>query len=186
MFLLRLLKHLAILLLLSLPLQLVGIFLVPIGILFSRGSLKLPAAFKWFDSADAWVGRNTETFQGIVDQGSWARYKWLAFRNPCNYFGYAVLGFVANNPMEILKYTGEEVHGVGDSSGDGAGYRTVEIQDIVTGKTYYEYYYIRRLGQAHCFRFRMGYKIGNPKELGNGTAVEQVLVLQPYKSYTGI
>lgn len=184
-FIFRFIKHLVILLLISLPLQVVGIFLIPFGIMFSRGELKLPAAFKWFDSADAWVGRNTETYQGIVNQGSWARYKWLAFRNPCNYFGYAVLGFVVDGPVFIIRYTGEEKQGVGDSAGDGEGLRIVEIQPMLTGKVYYEYYYIKKFGVGKCFRFRLGYKIGNPKELIQDTAVEQVLVLQPYKSYSG-
>ena len=190
-FALRLFKNSLIFFALSLPLMLVGIIvLIPLVALgYEIG--KLPVLFRWFDSADPFVGRNTEVIESVNTQGRKAIYNWLALRNPINYFNYKYLGFVWNNP-EVKTYTSyaesfditKPFPDIGDSTGDAPGFKYIEVKQ--DGKTYYEYYYIKKYNEKQCLRFRMGWKIGNPYQNNNGEIQQDVLVFQPLKSYSGI
>lgn len=180
-FLIRLIKHLSILLLISLPLELLGaIILLPVIIYCQRkGQEKLPGVLKWFDCFDLYSNRDTSTYLSIVAQGAFKRYLWLAFRNPCNYFGYKVLGIDCEGYLKQESLNGDIL--VGDTRKDG-----LMVQEVVIdSKVYYEYYLIYKWNHTKCLRFRMGWKIGDLYSNRFGSLIEQVFVLQPYKDYSG-
>jgi hypothetical protein len=173
--------------LISIPLQLVGIvvlavylpihkFLVQKGI---RKTVKLPYFLRWFDNADIYIGRNAETYLNVFGSTTYALYTWLAFRNPLNYFGYKVLGVEVNSVPKVIETNYQYL--VGDNTGKTEGFFYQEL--TVRGKRYYEYYYIKKWSPTKCLRFRLGYKFGKPYFQ---YTVQQVIVLQFYKSYSGL
>ena len=183
-FIYRLIKHLGILLFISLPLELAGIFILSIVVPYVslKGQEKLPRAFKWFDSFDLYSDRDRSVYRSIIAQGPFKQYCWLALRNPLNYFGYVVLGFKFNRGE--LYYYGQGDINVGDSAGKGPGLLIMELRNRTTETTEaYEYYFIHRWSATKCFRFRLGYKIGLSNQ--DGMYIQQVLVCQLYKSYSG-
>ena len=178
-FLLRLIKNVSILLAIILPLEILGwIILAPIvyinqRLLIQNQSVKLPKCFRWFDNADIYeeFGRNPITYyKDVVPKGWLYRYYWLAFRNPLNYFGYAVLGYKALTDIPSQP--------IGDSAGKTAGWFLTELE---TGQ--YEYYFIHKWNDTHCFRFRLGHKLQDTKK---GEYCQWVMIFQPYRSYGGI
>lgn len=180
LFVLRLIKHLSIYFFISLPLIVVGIVALPV-VAFFYDIGKMPIWSRWFDSADPYVGRDTTTIEIINKQGWFKKYWWVAIRNPINYFSYKYLSFVLDEDALFIL---EGEPNVGDSTGDIPGYKYIEV--IQKDKTYYEYYYIKKWSKTKCFRFRMGYKIGDPYLNQKGEIQQEVLVLQPYKSYSGL
>ncbi len=205
LFILRLLKHIGILLFVSIPLQLIGIILLAIYLpihfqLIKRGlrsSVKLPIFLRWYDNADQYIGRDTSTYLQVFGSGLYNLYCWLAFRNPLNYFGYKVLGLQILD--ENTSGTEHQTLGVsdldqatlgalsvGDGYGDIDGFRFTEI--TTSGRTYYEYYWIKKFsfkGLLYCIRFRLGYKIKGIRFLEMNQYIQQVIVLQ-IKKYEGV
>lgn len=193
------------LLLLCIPLQLIGavvlLFVLPVVRYRARrynASVRLPGAFKWFDNYDVWSEgkRDTSTYLQVFRQGFWYNYYWLAVRNPCNYFGYQILGFEVKSSLSLLNQSIEicippeippkviiqDVEMVGDSAGHYPG--QIYSEYLVDGKIRYEYYLIFQWSKSKCFRFRMGYKCGHLGFLPK--PIEAVFVIQPFKDYTGI
>lgn len=163
----------------SLPLTIIGlVVLYPICKKYNIS--QFPKYFKWFDSVDSYISRDTSVIERVNTEGVNKKYYWVALRNPINYFSYIYLGFKWNNPT-LKEYVGSP--DVGDSSKDHAGYKYIEIQQ--DSSIYYEYYYVFKWSDTKCLRFRMGYKIGDPLKNKNGEYQEQVFVLQPYKTYKG-
>jgi hypothetical protein len=185
-FILRLVKALVQFILIEVPLQLVGAIILLIYLPFTS-RLQLPYLLKWFDCADFYIDRDVTTYLGVLAQGWWARYKWLAWRNPINYFEYIYLGIKVAPDHMYTVYNPEEEQ-VGDSTGDRPGLRYIELQQ--DNKTYYEYYYIVKYSlfanqEQKCFRFRLGWKISD-KNNSIGSYIQHVLVVSPYKSYSGV
>lgn len=181
-FLLRLIKHLSILVLVSIPLQLLGIIILLPVVVYCHYTCntKLPKCIAWFDSFDLYSDRDKSVYLQVIESGILKRYIWLAFRNPLNYFGYKVLGIqVGDIPLKQLYYHGDR--NVGDGSYPGFYSQEVEIN----GHSYYEYYLIVLWSPTKCLRFRMGYKIGTLTTNPPGSYIQQVCVLQPYKDYWG-
>lgn len=165
-------------LLISLPLTLIGIvILYP----FMKNAVigHFPAYLRWFDSADTYVGRDVTTITLKNNESQWNKYWWVAIRNPINYFTYKYLSFDWKD-VTILRLGN---FNVGDSRNKVPGICYTEV--FSDGDVYYEYYVIVKFNENWCFRFRMGYKIGDPETNALGTIQQQVLVLQPVKSYTG-
>lgn len=181
MFLIRLIKHLLLLFLVSLPLVLIGILITPIILLCIGDNPKFPVWLNWFDNADHWLGRDTSTYDAIITQGFAARYWFIAFQNPTNLFGYRVLGVQVKNSLVILDTNNQYL--VGDGAGNEPGYLKQEVLEDLD--LIYEYYYILKWNSTHCLRFRMGWKIGNPEKNKIGDYIENVFVFQPYKAYSG-
>jgi len=175
-FLLRFLFNLTKLLVICLPLELIGLILVPIALLIPTYSYRLPTYLRWFDSADWYTGRDTEIIETISVEGFWTRYYWLAIRNPLNYFGYKVLGHkVIDNTKGIQSGTPN----IGDTIGHVSGYQYNTLDNI------YEYYLIYKWNRSKCLRFRMGWKISNGPDNKINSYIQWVMVIQPYKDYTG-
>lgn len=179
----RFIKYFSFWLFLLLPLQLVGSIILLLVLPFIKGN-ELPKYLRWFDNADMYVNRDTSTYMSVIQQGYWARYCWLAWRNPLNYFGYAVLGLVLNQPVFQTVYTGMDSLQVSDGVNGKPGLLYSEV--VQDKKIYFEYYYIKKyiiLGQTKCFRFRMGYKFGRAQYMKR---VQFVMVISPYHSYDGV
>lgn len=196
-FLYRLVKRILHTILVVLPLYLVGILvMLPFCALYDIG--KMPRIVRWFDSADPYIGRNTEVIDKI-SAGEYTKYSlfsipesriqltlnkyvWLVFRNPLNYFGYVISGLHWVPPIQYTIYDPSEAD-IGDSGGKRPGFRYIEVE--VAGKTYYEYYLIYAFSPAKCFRMRLGWKISDNNN-PIGTISQDVFVIQPIKSYRGV
>jgi len=186
-FLLRLIINIAKFLCISIPLQLIGAVALAAYIPFSNPAGKdkcLPSALRWFDCADFYFNRDTSTYLRVIAAGKWARYCWLAWRNPINYFNYKYMGFYMDSKAKVTyEYSSSPNEEIGDGTGDVPGLFVREIS--CTDGQYYEYYYIYQWPNMHtCFRFRLGWKIGQRKPLVSGY-VQDVFVVSPYHSYDG-
>lgn len=176
-FILRFCFHLSLFLFILCPLQLLGgIILLPTSYLVKNNPL--PTWLKWFDNADQYVGRDTSVYFAVRSSGWWNNYLWLAWRNPLNYFGYQVLGFIIQQGFIQTVYSGSA--NVGDGTGQLSGFYFSEVEQ--NGSTYYEYYFIIKYSTTTCFRFRMGHKIGSALP---GVLCQFVGVISPYHSYNG-
>lgn len=173
-----------------LPLMIAGWFILAILLLFiPNNDTKLPALFRWFDNVDGYIGRDTSVFDAVCAQGWWARYCWMAWRNPINYFGYMYLGFQFTSGGKYLSVDPSQFN-VGDTSQ--AGFRYIEYEQndtsidaiMLGGKIYYEYCYIKKWSATKCLRFRFGWKIVNNSN-PIGSYCQWVFVFQPHKAYTG-
>lgn len=208
-FIYRLIKTLAIFLCISLPLQLVGIILLLPYIPYHYNyvsknqpkSWKLPYLLRWFDSADLYeeFGRNPVTYlTKVLPLGWFKMYTWLTFRNPINYFSYAMLAVCPKETVKTLSLViiaqaplqgpyGQKTPNIGDSGNDIAGYQYVEYE--IDGGVYYEYYWVwqyqSKLLIGKCFRLRVGFKLGLPHEVRVGQWVQDVFNVQPFATYSG-
>jgi hypothetical protein len=253
------LRHLFILLFIKLPVQLLGIPLVAVALLFkirdkrtcSTGleNQRLPKLLSWWDVGDPIdrkyglngdLGYQSKQFlnsddalrEGVLynavalmydreDEGKWipwykiywARFNWLALRNPANGFQYNVLGLKVEDiyqPIELINNTHDnEVHaeGLGVTLLDfhklpevgnwsNAGYRYTNMQtiskrvlgDSTAREIYLVYLYpkwFKVREQRMCLRIRIGYKLDhNPLRI-HRSVVQWVCSINPLKSYIG-
>lgn len=147
-FILRFIYNLLVYLLITLPLELIGIPLLAVTILFlPKEETHLPYLLRWYDTWDEDDGINgSKSYQSENGISYLSRFNWTALRNPLNTFQYSVLGIKAvehtTNPVDI-DATGGFVHNETEAG-------------------YYEYYYVKPyklFGTLRCFRFRMGWKL---------------------------
>lgn len=192
-FLARFIKHLSIMLVVSLPLQLLGsLILIPATMIWDIGHL--PRCLRWFDSADPFTGRDTSVIKSINSGKSnyyphitnkllivLHKYLWLAWRNPINYFEYKVLGFkaiVTHSASVSVSYQNQSDIGkeIGDHPLDAPGFEFRE--QCINNNLYYEYYLVYQYPfmKSKALRFRLGYKLSNTNK---HDYVQQVLTLNP-------
>lgn len=179
----RLIKHLTILILVCIPLEILGILILLPICWFSRNSIYLPKALRWFDNADLYVGRDPKVYLEVCQKGTLYRYYWLALRNPLNYFGYTRLGVCLKTEIKAL-YETISTPPVGDTTKAGL-YR---CEALIDEKRYFEYYLIYKypFWPTLCFRFRMGHKLKMIKDNKLGDYIQFVMVISPFHSYTGV
>lgn len=168
----------------ELPLQLIGmIVLLPLCAFYDIG--KLPRVFRYFDSADPFVGRDTSVIDLLntvpalspyyVINPYWTKYNWLAIRNPLNYFQYSVLGFQFTG-KEQMSISGDP--NVGDNTGKVPGFKHIEMDD-----GHYEYLLVKRIGQKACIYIRIGHKIGKDDNKA-GDWCQKVFTVS-YRAFSG-
>lgn len=186
----------------SLPVQLIGYLVVPLVLLGklsdrrTTGDLKdqrLPKWAKWWDVGDEYdiqYGLNGDlgyqANNNINTDSSrlkiyWCRLKWLAFRNPANYFKYHILGAKADANVMINHISPTPTIEIGDWSNE--GWRIVETS---IGN---EYYIVKRYKRwpNKCFRARLGLKLGHQGEaLNERTQISFVCSIIPVKTYRGV
>lgn len=177
-FLYRLLKHLVIFIV-TLPITIFGC--IALGCVLPITKTYVPLWLRWFDCADPYVGRNTETIQRVVSEGWKSYWYFIGVRNPLNYFSYKYLG-VDTTGCTVVSNDPE----VGDNKAPGLQY--TELLDKDHSVKAYEYYYIwvyivPLTTIKKCIRLRLGYKLNG---LGAGTIAQEVLVVSPFHSYTGV
>lgn len=163
------------------PIMLLGSIILLLFLPFSKHE-KLPYFLKWWDCADFYVGRDPHTYREVVKKGWWARYTWLAWRNPMNYFEYRYMG-MEYDPRSVWVLYDPQGDDVGDKSR--AGYRHIELTDS-KGRGFYEYYWIYKYPFASnwCFRFRMGWKIKDKKRV-HYQLIQWCFVIGPWFPYSG-
>lgn len=189
--LLRFLKHLLMFIGIILPLTVIGwIILYPVLLVLPKSSTALPRALVWFDNVDGdgLIGdlsnqqRNAD--KGIDPEGAYAKYKWIAFRNPIQGFKYLVLGAPANEINLVTSVSRSYIVGqpVGDYTSGGTLFAYSD------NRQYYEYYYIipyKVLTLNLCVRIRFGWKLigiaDKPREY-----ISWTFALSPWHTYRGI
>lgn len=181
----NIIKHLLLFLLVILPLQLIGaLLIIPSCILQEPTALiPLPKFLKWFDNADQYVGRNTQTYMAVYASGKWARYCWLAWRNPLNYFGYTILGIEIDQSLKVLDDSPKDID-IGDTTHSGTYTGLISLGN----KQYWELYKIipySLFGNKLCLRIRLGWKLEHTSDLKVGQRCEWVFVISPFHAYTG-
>lgn len=195
LFILRLIKHLAIQLLLLWPLQLIGaILLIPYIFLTSAPKpgapledFRLPAWLRWFDNADIYPqsGRDSSTYRKVASGPKYGRYTWLAWRNPINYFSYFYLGIEPCIHVNLIEHRTTQPTPIGDGIDHHGGHMYVFY--LMDGQPAYEYYSVipyTLFGMRLCVRFRMGHKFGGPDQ-ARGEWVQEVFVFNPVQPYEG-
>ena len=101
----KFIKHFLIFFFVKLPIQLLGIPILAVLLLFIPKNVEyLPRLFRWWDNHERYTSgnKNDDGLSGpdyIRDKwrnptGWMARFNWLALRNPANYFQYCILGKV--------------------------------------------------------------------------------------------
>lgn len=189
------LKHIIVLLFVVIPLEIVGMIILPFVLLFvGKDKEQLPSLFRWFDNHETHLGVNGaddglagppgyRLENGIYPYGEynffknlWHRYYWLALRNPIYYFSYVVLGVNLSTLTEITSKEGD--FGIGDKYRAGSYY----LEVAVNGKSYFEYYLVYKypLKKDKCFRFRIGWKLTS-----EDSHKQWVFTVTPWMNYTG-
>ena len=200
------------------PLKLVGLLVLPWVLLFvPRDREYLPKLFRWFDNQEYHyaIDKLDPEIDGLAgdklyrsqrnlrdDSGFWKlwyeRFIWLAIRNPVNYFQYAVLGLHVSAGYELLyHYTTLPSDSwklqVGNTKNMYCGFARHDIRSYMKPKRdYWEYYWVKPynlFGTRRCIRLRMGWKIGNIKNLDDhflqSKAVQFTYNLNPWKTFEG-
>lgn len=153
---------------------------------------RLPNWAKWWDVGDEYdryYGLNGDLgyqFLNKLDSSQsklkiyWCRLKWLAFRNPANWFKYHVVGAKADSNTWIKSESSNLDVEIGDWSHE--GWRIVET------KIGNEYYLVKRYKRwpDKCFRARLGLKLGHKAEaLNDRNQISFVCSIIPFKTYRG-
>lgn len=208
-FFIRLISNIGKFLFISIPLQLIGSIALLVYLPIHRKNnpirqglpanvqMQLPKILRWFDNADIYpeIGRDYYTYTTIYMGSFWQHYTWLAWRNPINYFNYKYLGFRIPKSYKVIQRVQNppSVNEIGDAHDCIPGYYYVEIE--TDSGTYYEYYYIfaytsilgiYKLAAPKCFRFRMGWKLGQDKIFIQDEWVQDVFVISPVRSFRGL
>ena len=198
----RLFKHILMLLLVVLPIQLLGMVILLLVLPFVPTDREiLPKMFRWFDNAEIPLGIGSKD-DGLAGPAYYrgpylfslrklpypialfiVRYTWLALRNPINYFQHKVVGvhithlFTAN----LSKYD----EGVGNKEGDHEGTSYLEIN--MDNKTIWELYIVKKYKWLpnKCFRLRIGWALDKPSECTIGSYKRWVFTITPFMSYEG-
>ncbi len=189
---LRFMKHLVTFLVFVLPLTILGwVILYPALLLLPKEATSLPRYLRWFDNVDGDgligdtinVARNLAL--GVDPFGVYAKYKWIAFRNPIQGFKYLVLGMPNKEGMQSYYDTKVELPSllVGDYTTGGY----VIHETTVNNTRYYEYYYIkpyRLFNKSVCVRARFGWKLAGqfdrPRE-----NISWTFAFNPFHTYRG-
>jgi hypothetical protein len=180
LFIKRFLSH-ALIFLVTLPLWIFGI--ISLLIILPITKTYVPIWLRWFDCADHFIGRNTETIDAIIKTGWFNYYKFIALRNPLNYFSYHVLGVNCSIPGCKIISTDKEV---GDNIAPGFQYTELQDSNFKCLAYLYDWIWVYKLPLTNtkkCIRFRLGWKLNG---LGTGPIAQEVLVFSPFHSYTGV
>lgn len=174
---LRFTRCLIIWLLITLPLELVGLLVLSVVLLFtSEKAVQLPSVFghklfKWWDNHESYFmmqnhpdldGLSGPTYyrdrEGLNLRDYWPRYlarlRWLGIRNPLNYFQYRVIGAIMDTSHVFVTQTPpfEDINRVGG-----------KIEAKTLNGRYYEYYYVipYKFWNGRAMRVRWGWKISS-------------------------
>lgn len=172
--------------LLSIFTSILGVFLVPIGLLFA-GAGRLPWWLQWFDNDREPFGDTArrpaiEAATGI--RRAWLRYWWLAIRNPGNNFGYLPgVGFAQTSDVWYLQ------HGNPNTSDQGeAGWKYVEARSgPALALVAFELYIVAPWSATRCLRVRLGWKIDHNMIAAlhrtDGSITQLVAVVNPFDTF---
>jgi len=182
-------KHFLTLLFIKLPVQVAGIPILAVLLLFvPRDEEKLPDAFRWWDNHERYFPGN-QSDDGLSGppeirnrwsnpEGWLARFNWLALRNPANYFQHRVLGRTANSFADRVKVKGDLKVGTHEWNTRGYYY-----QEVLNGREkLWELYIVQPLYKQWHFRLRAGWKIGGYfSKRDPGDSLQWVFAITPFK-----
>lgn len=153
----------------DLPMTLLGLFMVPLGLLFcKKDSEHMPKLF-WFwdndrdgingdgreptatDPGAGWKGN--EHTQGN-QQSMWNRFRWLAIRNPANNFGY-LIGFKQTADVTYHSIGNPQTSDQGQS---GTLFVVALKNNIIVSYAFYLVFQYP-FAKSKCLRFFSGWKI---------------------------
>lgn len=161
----------------SLCVDALGVFIVPLAILFSDGRTLPRWAWIWDNDREP-LGDDTRGAAIAMATGfkrGYLRWCWLALRNPGNNFGY-LLGF--DQTAALYAFSGDKL--TSDQGHEGALYVT---GNNAAGKHAFCFYYVKRWGATKCLRVFLGWKIHDM--VNDGTKAQIVLVINPFMTFTG-
>jgi len=185
----KILKHTLVYLLIVLPLELLGMIILPIVLIFiSKDAVHLPFLFRWWDNHEYYLRNNgsLDDLDGLsgpkyhrIREGIegatglkllWARYKWLALRNALNYFQYKYLGLTWDDDYTIISKHGE-------NDVDDVNPGTYKVVVKIKGKEYWEHYsYTDVPFTNRTIRIRMGWKIGTVSSKRHGQPIQWTFI----------
>lgn len=185
----NLLKHFLTLLFIKLPVQLAGIPILAVLLLFvPKDREYLPKLFRWWDNHERYFEGN-KSDDGLSGpdyiRNTWAqpcgwlaRFTWLALRNPANYFQYQVLGRIRHAQYDIIKAEGDL--NVGTHEWNTRGYY---YQEVLNGREkLWELYIVYPLYRQWHFRLRAGWKVGGAfSKREPGDSLQWVFAITPFK-----
>ena len=169
--------HLMKWLFIKIPMQLLGmIVLAPLLLFIPRDKEYLPKYFKWFDNADYYRKPKGSQIDGLSGDpgyrnqfkdptGWWARYCWLALRNPINYFQYYKLGVAYElGNISDISYSGNRFTSdwIRKGGSNNSGLFVAEVR--IRNRTYWELYWVFNWSDDRCLRLRLGWKINQVPE----------------------
>ena len=145
-----------------LPLTVAGWIIVPLLLVFVNNK-QLPKWGRWFDNLQGPDGdgiHGDQRYQESNPPSFWSAYKWLAFRNPVDYFKGAVSGLECSVGRVNEWYRHPNGEGVSDWGRGGLKY----LEFYVDGDWLWEIYWVypyRMFNRNLCIRIRLGYKLVN-------------------------
>lgn len=191
-FIYRFIKDFLIWLLCTLPLELLGLLILSVVLLFTKKeAVQLPTVFglhvfKWWDNYESYVlSHDHEFLDGLAGPdyylerenidlvNYWPRYfarlNWLGVRNPLNYFQYKVIGVVMDT-RHVLVVQKPQFVDIDESGG------SIHAQTL--SGTHYEYYYVipYKFWKGRALRLRWGHKITSSYRLRQ----QFVFVINPF------
>jgi hypothetical protein len=173
----RFIKHLLTLIFVLIPLELLGIPLLALVLLFvPHETTSLPRLFQWWDNYDGVID-GTGDYLAEHQNGSiwWRRFNWLALRNPLNYFQYQHMGCRPPLTPTTVIHDGKETL-------ENGGHSYKEVYQNDEHKRYYEYIYEKKytlFGNPGSFRFRLGWKLAGTDHNGVYQWVLQIIPFKP-------
>lgn len=193
-------KHTLIYLFIVLPLEILGSIILPFVLPFIPKSQEhLPYLVRWFDNHESYYpgqeGQHVDGLagpkahrdkNGLTENSSfiklyWERYRWLALRNPLNYFQYKHLGVLISEAMMkdyVYSYVGDPYV---DGSDPRDGFYKLTFQHKATHKKYFECHRKMTIPffPNYYMMIRLGWKIRHPLNKKAGD-VEQWVFTPPF------
>lgn len=205
---LKLIKHFLVWIFIVWPLHIIGIPLLAVVLLFiPKNQEYLPRMLRWFDNHERYFNdhSNIDGLAGpdyyrakrnlIATSGFfklwYERWIWLAWRNPINYFFYAVLGAKHEDMAgyQRLVLSEPELVEIGTQPEDYAGTETVQFVIFDTDKDtikYSPYFMWRKVipykNNTRCIDLRIGWKFNSEMDKD---VYQWALVISPFEDFKG-
>lgn len=192
---LKVLLMYSLVLLILLPIRILGIFLIPIGLLFTK-DLNVNVPYTQYPELGNWnfiiLPEWLKIFNNIVDgvrgdRRGWyhndqknkseffRRYWWTAFRNPTNYLNRFILS------IDVSKVTVKKIYGKDkvDNKENMFGIQLLEAISRESGNKYYHFQLVFGIPYTKkCCMFRVGYKF----DLDDNSRVWEGSIKRDYQS----
>jgi hypothetical protein len=160
----------------SISLTIIGVFVVPLLLLYVGPLAPLPKWASWFDNDIEPLGDYSRKPAILAATGLkriWLRYVWLGWRNPANNFGVA---------MAVNRVASDTLEKTGNQLTSDQGEQGWKLNKLMNGERVvaFEYYYIKayKLFGSRCLRVRLGWKLDD-------SPARLVCVVNPLMTFTG-
>jgi hypothetical protein len=138
--------------------QFIGLFVVPIALLFTpREAEHLPPWALWWDNPDDGINGDDHwrvRWKEGQTRDYWVRFVWLALRNRASYFGKKIIGFRTADIIEWRDYGRVDLN----REERRPGWRVMLAKDFL-GDWYPMIQFIVPIGGAWCIEGKFGWKL---------------------------